>query len=284
MDKIKEEAKKQKEQEELMKNLSEEEIQKMQEEIPEFKRRALAIKKDEDDKEKISLWGVLKEKVGDTEAMKKLKESADFKDLKDFSKDVKEFTNVIKEEMDANANPTVSKARELLDIFNKGTVVAECISEMKKFDPTFDIFEFTDEMEIIFMEMYNAYLKGNKEYVEKVCGEIAMAWANTEFKRREAGDFEPLMKELIFMGKMNMITARKMEKELPIFIFSIDISELFCNISKKDRSVVEGNPGYVKASTFLIGVQRHPNPDLAMTGHYWRIREIEQTGIYKQIV
>ena len=92
------------------------------------------------------------------------------------------------------------------------------------------------------------------------------------------------MKELLFVSKPDLLAARKLEKDLPTFIFSLSVQELFCNVSKKNRKVIEGDPGYIKASQFLISIQRHPSPDLATTGHYWKIKEIEQTGIYKQIV
>ena len=93
-----------------------------------------------------------------------------------------------------------------------------------------------------------------------------------------------MMKELLFVGKPDLLVGKKQEKDMPIFVFSISVQELFCNVSKKDRKVVEGNPGYIKSSQFLVSIQRHPNPDLATTGHYWRIKEIAQTGVYKQIV
>jgi hypothetical protein len=53
--------------------------------------------------------------------------------------------------------------------------------------PSFDIFEMEDEIEFIFKQTYNEFLKGNKKYLEKVCGEVAMALFNAELKRRETG-------------------------------------------------------------------------------------------------
>ena len=92
------------------------------------------------------------------------------------------------------------------------------------------------------------------------------------------------MKELLFVSKPDLLIAKKQEKDLPLFIFSISVQELFCNVSKKDKKVLEGNPGYIKGVQYLVSIQRHPTPDLATTGHYWKIKEIAQTGVFKQIL
>ncbi len=92
------------------------------------------------------------------------------------------------------------------------------------------------------------------------------------------------MKELLFVGKPDLLVAKKQDKDMPIFIYAIQVQELFCNVSKKERKVVEGDPGYIRSSQFIVGIQRHSTPDLATTGHYWKIREIMQTGVFKQLV
>ncbi len=92
------------------------------------------------------------------------------------------------------------------------------------------------------------------------------------------------MKELLFVSKPDLLVAKKQDKDTPIFVFAISIQELFCNVAKKDRKVVEGDPGYVRNKQFLVGVQRHPTPDLVLTGHYWKIREIAETGVFKQLI
>ncbi len=70
-------------------------------------------------------------------------------------------------------------------MFRSGSEVAAAISEMRQYDPSFDIFEMHDEVEIIFKQIYNEFLKGNKAYLEKVCGEVAMAVFNVDLKKRE---------------------------------------------------------------------------------------------------
>ena len=93
-----------------------------------------------------------------------------------------------------------------------------------------------------------------------------------------------MLKELITLSKPTFLVAKMGEKELPTFIFSVDAQELYCNISLKDQKVVEGDPGHIRSNQYLLSIQRHPTPDLALTGHYWKIKEMAQTGVYKQLV
>jgi hypothetical protein len=92
------------------------------------------------------------------------------------------------------------------------------------------------------------------------------------------------VKDLLFVEKPTLLVAKIQDKDFPLFVFSIGVQELFCNVNMKDKKVVEGDPGYIRSSQFVVGIQRHPNPDLATMGHYWKIREIAQTGVFKQIV
>lgn len=80
------------------------------------------------------------------------------------------------------------------------------------------------------------------------------------------------------------MAAKKADKEPPIFIYGIDVNTVECYITKKDHKVVEGDPGNIQQYHYILGLQRHPNPDLATTGHYWKIRELMQTGVFKQLI
>lgn len=92
------------------------------------------------------------------------------------------------------------------------------------------------------------------------------------------------MKKALSISDPFFLAAKKGDKEPTIFIYSMDVSELNCNVAKKTRKVVEGNPSDIRRCQYLIGLQRHPSPDLAATGHFWMIRELVQTGVFKQLI
>jgi len=72
---------------------------------------------------------------------------------------------------------------------------------MKAYDPKFDIFELQDEIQEIIKEVFNQFLKGNKDYLQKVCGESVVALFNIDLKRRETEvQFNSLLIPIIGMG------------------------------------------------------------------------------------
>ena len=77
----------------------------------------MEIRKESAEKEARTLWKSLKEKVGEAEAIKKFAESEEYKNFKGFSKDVQDFTETLKEDINANSTPIVDTARNFLVIF-----------------------------------------------------------------------------------------------------------------------------------------------------------------------
>lgn len=92
------------------------------------------------------------------------------------------------------------------------------------------------------------------------------------------------MKEPIFVTQPQLLGVQRPEKEFPIFAYSVNIQDLFCNISKKDGKIVAGDKGHIKSRQFIVWIQRHTSPDLAAVGHYWKVKAMEKTGELKQIV
>lgn len=119
MERVKVEAKEQQALEEKIKTMSEEEIKKIQETIPEHRRKALAIHIEE---QKTKTTGGIWSKIAETDAAKKLKESKDFKDYENMAKGVQDFTDALKEQLNESVNPTVSGARNAMVslVRNKG--------------------------------------------------------------------------------------------------------------------------------------------------------------------
>ncbi len=48
--------------------------------------------------------------------------------------------------------------------------------------------------------------------------------------------------------------------------------------------IVEGDDGNIRSSQYLITLRRNANPDLCKFGHYWEIKEMVQTGTFKQLI
>jgi len=109
MERVKQMAKEQNELEEKMKGMSEEEIKKIQESIPEHMRNALIIKAEEK-KSEGGLWGT----IAESDAAKKFKETKEYQEFNDVRQGIKDFTEMLKEELDSAESPAIAGARNIL--------------------------------------------------------------------------------------------------------------------------------------------------------------------------
>lgn len=105
MERIKKENQEIKDMEEKMKNMTEEERKKIQDEIPEYKRSALVAQKAEQEKKEKTLFDSVFGKMEKTEAGKQ---------VSSLKKEIKDFAEILKEDIDANSSPTVQRARDML--------------------------------------------------------------------------------------------------------------------------------------------------------------------------
>eukprot|EP01022_Parablepharisma_sp_SALTPOND_P017056 TRINITY_DN2643_c0_g1_i1.p3 TRINITY_DN2643_c0_g1~~TRINITY_DN2643_c0_g1_i1.p3 ORF type:complete len:357 (+),score=97.80 TRINITY_DN2643_c0_g1_i1:5053-6123(+) len=109
MDRVKQMAREQNELEEKMKNMTEEEIKKIQESIPEHMRNALVIKAEEK-KHTGGIWST----IAESDAAKKLRETKEYKEFSEVKQGIKDFADILKEELNSNVSPTISGARSIM--------------------------------------------------------------------------------------------------------------------------------------------------------------------------
>jgi len=100
MDQRKKLAKMQRELEEKEKEMTPEEIEEMEKNIPEWKRNALVMSGEEAKPEKKGMFGKLKEKISSTDAAKKFQESEDYEKLNAMRANYAEFKSNLKEGVD----------------------------------------------------------------------------------------------------------------------------------------------------------------------------------------
>ena len=65
------------------------------------------------------------------------------------------------------------------------------------------------------------------------------------------------------------------ETDQPCFTFTIRLQEIYCNISKKNGKIVDGADDRVLQQRFNFVLTLHDDPDLEITGHPWKIVEIQ---------
>ena len=113
MERVKKLAKEQNELEEKMKSMTEEEIKKLQDAIPEHMRKALVIKAEEN-KHTGGVWS----SIAESDAAKKIKETKEYKEFTEVKQGVKDFADILKEELNSASSPTIAGARNLIVRFS----------------------------------------------------------------------------------------------------------------------------------------------------------------------
>ena len=133
--------------------------------------------------------------------------------------------------------------------------------------------------------MFDSYLEGDQEYLEKFWGDAALAVIKTELMKRNKEGWEPKFKELIFCSDWNMVSGELAEDSRPRFSFTLSAQEINWKISVKEpNKIIEGDENNIEKAVYKITLRRHDEPDLALTGHYWEVIEFEKYEAVKQLV
>eukprot|EP00331_Platyophrya_macrostoma_P031435 CAMPEP_0176448884 /NCGR_PEP_ID=MMETSP0127-20121128/26099_1 /TAXON_ID=938130 /ORGANISM="Platyophrya macrostoma, Strain WH" /LENGTH=333 /DNA_ID=CAMNT_0017836019 /DNA_START=37 /DNA_END=1039 /DNA_ORIENTATION=- len=147
---------------------TEEELEKIQQAIPEWKSKSL-ISMNEGVEEKPSLTKKLTRKlanvINNTQTAQKFYKSEEYKEIEDFRANMTQFKADLK-----------SSSVALIDKVKSESGTAKAIKEMRKMDPTFDIYELERDARGIFNDIYSAFLQGDLERIEKQCGDMALGY------------------------------------------------------------------------------------------------------------
>lgn len=191
----------------MQQQYTEEELEEMQDQIPEWKRTAVTIADESKVEDKRSglikrLYKKVGSKVSDTSIAKQIMESEEFKEFKKKYREVKheaeEFKENLKEEVETAQNPVISQSRSVGGYIFRDTITGQAILKMREYDPDFDIDDLSYEVEEVFTDLFDNFLQGNLEYIEKFTDEAALAKIKTELTKRKKEGWEPRFKELVF--------------------------------------------------------------------------------------
>jgi import inner membrane translocase subunit TIM44 len=146
---------------------------------------------------------------------------------------------------------------------------------MRKIVPGFDVFELERDAKGVFCQAYDAFLEGNLEFIEKVCGESALVYFKTLLKKREVDNVCPKYNYLWDSEQADLIGGKiPAESNLPRFTFTIRVQEIHCNLCRKSNMVKDGAEDKVSQNRYNFVLTLHETPDFETTGHPWEIVEI----------
>lgn len=255
---------------------TEEELEMLQGTIPEWKRTAIATIQGDviHDSVRRRIMHTLKEKVNETDTAKSFYQSESYKEYQTVRQELHQFKEDFKDHLAHSQNPAVVASLTVYSKVTTETNTARAIQEMRKFIPHFSVYELEKDARGVFCQIYDAFLEGNLEFIQKTCGESALVYFRTLLKKREVDSVCPKYNCLWESEPADLIGGKISENNRPCFSFTIRVQEIHCNVSKKNNKVVDGAEDHIQQNRFNFVLTIHENPDLEETGHSWELVEI----------
>ena len=154
---------------------------------------------------------------------------------------------------------------------------------MKKYDPEFDVEELQYEAEEIFKEFYCNFLTGTQDYLDLVCGSTAGAMCKALIEIRQKQGWTYKYEELLNLGNIQFMGG-KIENNTPMFSYHLEVQEFDAKVwtsgKPPEGEEVEKDRGLMM-NTYRIELALHEEPDIEVTGHYWKIIEFMKIGEVK---
>jgi hypothetical protein len=164
----------------------------------------------------------------------------------------------------------------------------KAIDRMRKVYPEFDIFELEDDTKEIFVDLYEAFLQRNDEYVQKVADGEARGFFLANMRRWEEMEVKPKFDKIWFFEGCHLEKA-DVVNSYPVFLFSVKVQEIDCLESIKEEDIgkdiiVQGSDKQIVSNTYIVTLTLHDEPDLEAVGHTWKITEFRLAGKQKMLL
>jgi hypothetical protein len=171
-----------------IKEPTEEEIQQIEESIPEWKRGAVVFVMDQPAEETVSFFDVakrnLKSHVKNLKIYKEAQESLQNSEISLLVEDLKTSYTNVRENLKESQNPFFVVSRDLIDRVNFKSPSSLATQVMRKHDPNFELVLFEKEVDAIFKQLMMAYVKDDLDTVRLVAGDMALAVLTNDIKSR----------------------------------------------------------------------------------------------------
>ena len=76
----------------------------------------------------------------------------------------------------------------------------------------------------------------------------------------------------IYVDEAFFLGGKVGDASQPQFQYSLRVQEIFCNVGLNGK-IQEGSDDAIMSSNFRLTVEPHDQPDLQLTGHYWKFVE-----------
>ena len=156
---------------------------------------------------------------------------------------------------------------------------------MRKQDPSFDFYEFEEQVRFIFKNILEAFYTDDIERLELLANEQAFGLLSGIIKQRKEKKMELKYKNILFLDDARYHDAIIESEETIRFQFILDCQEVNCLVDIEDNSIVkEGDPSLVEMCNYVVEIMKNPESIEHLVGHPWVITKVIRTGVTKQLI
>jgi hypothetical protein len=244
----------------LWNSYTEEQLKEFEDQIPEWKKGALEnLKNPQLSTEQITKRNAVLSRISDyfsslvenDEEYEKMMEEMD-----QMKTSLKEIRHNVSDKIKSSDSEVVKKGYEIYEtkIQNMGS---KLMSDIRKWDPDFDLLDFEKEAQLIFEQVYGKYLEHDIDYLEGVCSSSALGFFKSKITYHLSLEAEPKFKNFLYMKSFSLSSSTiEPESGTPMFRFMVDVAQIDCLVSKYNIDDIvfgyENNIEHVKIDFVLV--------------------------------
>jgi len=266
----------------------EEEIEKLESSVFDWKKTAIILIAENIVSEKKSMLSyysdIIGEKIKNTEAYDKVKTTNTYKEYEQFKEDLDVIKVNIRENISMSYNPAVIVAKDLVDKVIVKSASSVAIEILRKQDPNFDFYELESQVKYMFKAVLDAWYKDDVERLELLTTETALGVLTGIIKTRKERKVECKFKEPLYLDEARFHNSVVESDDNVRLQFILDCQETNCLVDIEDGSIKEGSTTLIESCNYVVEIMINPEPVVDLVGHQWVVTKVERTGVVQQLI
>ena len=267
-----------------LKLISENDIDKFNSLIPEWKRNGIILVNSHLPKKNFQFKKYLKFFTLHPSKFPLIKKLYRSSDLYLLSKDIKQSYSNIKYNLNFTGNPLLTLPRDLLEKIQIRSPLSKSYEIMKKYDKNFTIEKFEKEIELVFKQFLRISKGNDITQIKKIASESALALIKNDIKERKQKKFDYVYKEPIYVETPTCQSCEILDTENVLMRLKISTQECIEKAITTSKGKKTQDKGVIENNQYLIEVMRNPVPFVEDLGHSYIIVNYQKIESYRQLL
>ena len=264
-----------------LKLIPDEDIEKYNSFIPEWKRNSIVLINTSLPTNKFKLTKYLKRLMPSLERFPKLQKLYHKSDLYYITKDLKKSLSNIRYNLTFTSNPLITVPKDLLEKVQFKSPLSKCVEIMKQCDKDFTIEKFEKEIQYVFKQFLTLSKGNDLSKIKKIASESALALVKNDIKERKDKSFDYIYKEPLYVDTPTLTSCEMIDNDNVIMRLKISTQEC---IGKKYKNKEIKEKGVIENNQYVIDVIKNPVPFIEDFGHCYLIVNYQKVESYRQLI